>query len=181
LSVARIVNAPPVLLELSANMKVDIREYCGSDRASLVRLLEELQDYLVSIDDLKRMRRLPEYGESYTDRTLQNVARNNGKILMAEADGEVVGAVVGIISEQTKEDLLELIPYKRGLVLELVVKHGYRRRGIGTLLMEEMEAYFRQKGCRVSNLEVFSPNKNAYRLYSKIGYGERSTWMTKSL
>ena len=33
----------------------------------LVQLMEELQDYLVQIDPLKRLRRLPEYGEIYTE------------------------------------------------------------------------------------------------------------------
>jgi ribosomal protein S18 acetylase RimI-like enzyme len=162
-------------------MEVAIREYFGSDRASFVRLMEELQDYLVSIDDLKRMRRMPEYGESYTERTLQNVAKNNGIIYVAETKGRIVGLVVGTIPEQTKEELLELIPYKRGVVLELIVENGYRKKGIGTLLMEKMEGYFKQNGCSASGVDVFPPNKNAYHLYRKLGYLERNIWMTKKL
>jgi ribosomal protein S18 acetylase RimI-like enzyme len=162
-------------------MEVEIREYCGSDRTSFVRLMEELQDYLVSIDDLKRMRRMPEYGENYTERTLQNVAENNGITYVAETKGRIVGLIVGITHEQTKEELLELVPYKRGVVLELIVENGYRKRGIGTLLMEKMEGYFKQKGCSVSGVDVFPPNENAYHLYRKFGYLERNIWMTKKL
>jgi ribosomal protein S18 acetylase RimI-like enzyme len=162
-------------------MEVEVREYDGSDRTSFVRLMEELQDYVVSLDDLKRMRRMPAYGESYTERTLQNVAKNNGIIYVAETKGRIVGVVVGIIPEQTKEELLELVPYKRGVVLELIVENGYREKGIGTLLMEKMEGYFKQKGCSVSGVDVFPPNKNAYQLYCKLGYLERNIWMTKKL
>lgn len=162
-------------------MDVEIREYCGSDRTSFVRLMEELQDYLVSIDNLKRMRRMPEYGESYTERTLQNVAKNNGIIYVAESEGRIVGLVVGVMLEQTKEELLELVPYKRGVVLELIVENGYREKGIGTLLIEKMEGYFRQQGCSVSGVDVFPPNKNAYHLYRRLGYLERNIWMTKKL
>ena len=162
-------------------MEVAIREYFGSDRTSFVRLMEELQDYLVSIDDLKIDRRMPEYGESYTERTLQNVAKNNGIIYVAETKGRIVGLVVGTIPEQTKEELLELIPYKRGVVLELIVENGYRKKGIGTLLMEKMEGYFKQNGCSASGVDVFPPNKNAYHLYRKLGYLERNIWMTKKL
>ena len=143
--------------------------------------MEELLDYMVSIDDLKRMRRMPEYGESYTERTLQNVAKNNGMIYVAETKGRTIGLVVGIINEQTKEELLEMVPLKRGVVLELIVENGYREKGVGTLLMEKMESYFRQKGCNVSAVEVFPLNKNAYRLYSRFGYRERNIWMTKNL
>jgi GNAT superfamily N-acetyltransferase len=162
-------------------MEVTIREYCGSDRTALVRLLEELQDYLVSIDDLKRERRMPEYGESYTERTLQNVAKNNGIIYVAENRGRIVGLVVGIMPEQTKEELLEHIPFKRGVVLELIVDERYREKGVGTMLMEKMEDYFKRNGCSVSGIGVFFPNKDAYHLYSKLGYRERDIWMTKKL
>ncbi len=162
-------------------MEAAIREYCDSDKTSFVRLMEELQDYLVSIDDLKRMRRMPEYGESYTERTLQNVAKNNGNIYIAETKERIVGLVVGIIPEQTKEELLELVPFKRGVVLELIVENGYRGKGVGTLLMEKIEDYFKQKGCSVSGVDVFPPNKNAYHLYCKLGYLDRNIWMTKKL
>ncbi len=162
-------------------MQFEIREYCGSDRASFVRLMEELLDYMVSIDDLKRMRRMPEYGENYTERTLQSVAKNNGMIYVAETQGRIVGLVVGIISEQTKEELLETVPLKRGVVLELIVENGYRRKGVGTLLMEKMEDYFRRQGCNVSGLDVFPQNKNACRFYFRFGYRDRNIWMTKNL
>ena len=64
-------------------MKARIREYQGSDRTAFVKLMEQLMDYIVSIDDLKRTRRMPEFGESYTQRTLQKVAENNGIIYVA--------------------------------------------------------------------------------------------------
>jgi ribosomal protein S18 acetylase RimI-like enzyme len=161
--------------------EVAIRKYRGSDRASFVRLMEELQDYLVAIDDLKRMRRMPEFGESYTKRTLEKVAKNNGIIYVAEREGRIIGFVVGIMPEQTKEELLELIPSKRGNVLELVVENRYRRKGVGRILMESIENYSKQNDCSVLGVEVFSPNKNAYLLYSKLGYRERTIWMTKKL
>jgi GNAT superfamily N-acetyltransferase len=162
-------------------MEVAIREYPDSDRKAFVKLMEELQDYLVSLGDLKRMRRMPEYGESYTERTLQNVAKSNGVIYIAETKGRIVGLVVGIIHEQTREDLLEHVPFKRGIVLELIVTHEYREKGIGTILMEKIEGYFKQNGCSVAGVDVFFPNKIAYRLYTKLGYHDRDIWMTKTL
>ncbi len=162
-------------------MQIEVREYCCSDRASFVELMEELQDYLVSVDDLKRLRRLPEYGESYTKRTLENVAKNNGIVYVAEADGQIVGVVVGAINEQTKEELLEVVPCKRGAVLELIVKSGYREKGIGKLLMQKIETYFKNKGCNISGIDVFPPNEKAYRFYSKLGYRDRNIWMAKNL
>lgn len=143
--------------------------------------MEELQDFLVSVDDLKRGRRMPEYGESYTERTLQNVSKSNGVFYVAEAEGRIVGLVVGIMPEQTEEQLLEQVPLKRGVVLELVVEDRFRGKGVGTMLMERMEGYFKQNCCSVSGVDVFFPNKNAYRLYRKLGYRERDIWMTRKL
>jgi ribosomal protein S18 acetylase RimI-like enzyme len=162
-------------------LKARIREYQGSDRTAFVRLMEQLMDYIVSIDDLKRTRRMPEFGESYTQRTLQKVAENNGIIYVAELGAELVGVVVGIIPEQTKEDQLEHVPTKFGEVLELVVKDGYRGRGVGTMLMKKLEEYFRENNCNISGVGVLFPNKNAHRLYSKLGYEDRSIYMTKGL
>ncbi len=162
-------------------MKVTIRKYRRADRTEFVRLMEELQDYLVSIDDLKRERRMPEYAESYTQRTLQNVEKNDGIICVAESEGRIVGLVVGIMPEQTKEELLERVPFKRGVVLELIVENTYRGKGLGTMLMKSIESHFKQNGCSVSGVDVFYPNKNAHRLYNKLGYSERTIWMTKKL
>ena len=162
-------------------MKARIREYQGSDRTAFVKLMEQLMDYIVSIDDLKRTRRMPDFGESYTQRTLQKVAENNGIIYVVELDSELVGVVVGTIPEQTKEDQLEHVPSKFGEVLEIVVKAGYRGRGVGTMLMNKLEEYFKENNCDISGVGVLVPNKNAHRLYSKLGYEDRSFYMTKNL
>jgi ribosomal protein S18 acetylase RimI-like enzyme len=162
-------------------MKVKIREYQESDRTAFVKLMEQLMDYTASIDDLKRIRRMPEFGESYTQRTLQKVAENNGIIYVAELDSELVGVVVGTIPEQSKEDQLEHVPSKFGEVLELVVKAGYRGKGIGTMLMNKLEEYFRENNCNISGVGVLAPNKNAHHLYSKLGYEDRSFYMTKDI
>ena len=162
-------------------MKVQIRKFRDSDRTGFVKLMEQLMDYIVSVDDLKRTRRMPEWGESYTQRTLKKVAENNGIIYVAEVDAELVGAVVGIIPEQTKEDQLEHIPSKFGEALELVVKPEYRDKGIGTMLMNKLEEYFKENNCTISGVGVLVPNKKAHRLYSKLGYEDRSIYMTKDL
>jgi ribosomal protein S18 acetylase RimI-like enzyme len=162
-------------------MNVKIREYQGSDRVAFVELMEQLMDYIVSIDNLKRTRRMPEFGESHTQTTLKKVAQNNGVIYVAELDSELVGTVVGIIPEQSKEEQLEHVPTKCGEVLELVVKAGYRGKGIGTMLMDKLLEYFKKKNCNLSGVVVFVPNKNAHRLYSKLGYEDRSLYMTKNL
>jgi ribosomal protein S18 acetylase RimI-like enzyme len=162
-------------------VKVNIGRYQGSDRTAFVRLMEQLMDYIVSLDDLKRTRRMPEFGESYVQRTLQKVAENNGIIYVAEVNGDLVGVVVGIIPEQSIEDQLEHVPSKCGEVLELIVEARYRDKGVGTMLMNKLEGYFKKNNCNLSGVLVFVHNRNAHRLYSKLGYENRTIYMIKEL
>jgi ribosomal protein S18 acetylase RimI-like enzyme len=162
-------------------MEIRIRRYKESDRAAFIRLMEELQDHLVSIDEMKRIRRMPEYGESYTRRTLRKVAENNGIIYVAEHEGRPIGLAVGIILEPTGEDLLEGVPSKDGIVLELAVEARYRRRGVGTMLMRKLEEYFKENRCDVSRVAVFAPNRSTHELYRELGYHDRDIYLTKKL
>ena len=82
-----------------------IRKYRESERTALVKLLEELMDYIATIDDLKRIRRMPMFGESYTQRILQKIAETSGIIYVAELGSELVGAVIGSIDRQKKTGL----------------------------------------------------------------------------
>ena len=162
-------------------MKVRVRKYRESDRPSLVKLIDQLLDYIASIDDLKRIRRMPGFGESYTRTMLRRVAKNDGMIYVAESGSEVVGIVVGTILNQSKQDRLEHVPAKFGEVMELVVREGYRDKGIGTKLMNKLEEYFKAKSCTIAGVGVLAPNKGAHRLYSKLGYADRSFYMSKEL
>ena len=58
--------------------ELEIRQYVESDRAAVVALTEELQDYLKAIDPLYRLIRTDEYGEWYTTECLNKVDENHG-------------------------------------------------------------------------------------------------------
>lgn len=54
-------------------MKINITKYSPSDKSSIVKCMEKLQDYLVAFDQMKRTRRMPEYGECFTQKLLEEV------------------------------------------------------------------------------------------------------------
>jgi hypothetical protein len=54
--------------------------------------------------------------------------------------------------------------------LGLYVLPSYRRRGLGTLLMDWMLAWARQTGLRKVTLSVLSTNQIAIHLYQKLGF-----------
>jgi hypothetical protein len=57
--------------------------------------MEELQEYLVAIDQVKFTRRMPEYGEVFTRKLLANISENNGLIYVAEHENRVIGIYRG--------------------------------------------------------------------------------------
>ena len=162
-------------------MNFELREYTTNDRKELVRCMEELQDYIVSVDALKRVRRALEFGEVYTKWLLGVIAKENGIIYFAEQDGKVVGCVAGMLPPQSLAEQAGGIPSEYGRVQELYVDEKYRGQGIGQALMKKMEEYFRGKGCDIVYVDVFAPNKNAYEFYRECGYADRDINLMKRL
>ena len=162
-------------------MEMIIQEYQNSNREHLISLIVALQDYLVNIDPLQRLRRLSSFGEVYVDSLLGKINESNGKIILAKQEQEFVGCIAGIIEEQKDEDRVGTITSRAGRILELIVLENYRGHGIGSELMEKMEEYFRANKCDVVRVEVFVPNALAHRFYSRLQYVDRSFDMLKRL
>lgn len=160
-------------------MKKNIRKYQPSDKPSIIKCMERFGDYLVTVDQMKRTRRMPGLGEWFTSKMLEEVDKNNGVIYVVENEGRIAGFIAGITLRQSKEELLESIPSKAGRIIELFLDERFRGQGIGTRLIEKMEEYFRQNGCDVSRVEVFEPNIKAHNFYRKLGYQDRNIDMIK--
>lgn len=79
--------------------------------------------------------------------------------LLAESGSHIVGTVIGGYDG------------RRGLVYHLAVNADFRGQGIGTLLMDEIEARLKEKGCRKAYLLVKQGN-SAAEMYKKRGWSE---------
>jgi len=80
-------------------------------------------------------------------------------MLVAEADGEIVGFLVGIKSSRDK-----------ARILLLGVKDGFRRRGIGSLLLKRFLIEMTFEGVKQVRLEVRISNREAISFYRKHGF-----------
>ena len=83
-------------------------------------------------------------------------------MLVAELDGEVAGTVSSTHHHLQLPDSLRM--------LALDVGRAFRRRGVGTALIEAVEGKARLEGLRSANLEVALDNSAALRLYEGLGY-----------
>ena len=87
------------------------------------------------------------------------------ELLVAEEDGVVVGTMVLLIVPNFSHGAL---PW--AIVENLVVDVGYRRRGIGRLLMEYALARAREAGCYKLQLLSSTKRWEAHRFYKKLGF-----------
>lgn len=88
----------------------------------------------------------------------KKLQRDPDLFLVAEMDGELVGTVIGGFDG------------RRGLVYHLAVAADYRRKGISTRLMQELESRLLNKGCIRCYLVVRSGNEGAMRHYDRLGW-----------
>lgn len=162
-------------------MSITVREYESMDFEAILPLADRFEDYLISIDDMKRLRREEGFAEKYLTYTIQEMQQKNGKFYVA-CDGEkLIGGIVGVHEENSPQLTVEQGERKCGRVSELFVEEEYRGQGIGKMLMEKMENYFRETGCDDIMIESIFPNKNAQGFYKSLGYKERSVELLKEL
>ena len=82
--------------------------------------------------------------------------------LVAKQEGKILGFIFGSIYYERKELV--------GHVLTIDVRQDYRRKGIATTLILELEKLFREQGATASRLEVRKDNTSGILFYQKLEY-----------
>jgi N-acetylglutamate synthase len=127
--------------------EIKIREFCfPSDYDSVYRLWESIEKGV----HVGRSDTLAEIGKKIT--------RDPDLFLIAEADGAIIGSVIGGFDG------------RRGLIYHLAVAASFRGLGIGSRLMDEVEARLRAKGCLKCYLLVTTDNPEAEGYYRQRGW-----------
>jgi ribosomal protein S18 acetylase RimI-like enzyme len=88
----------------------------------------------------------------------KKLARDPDLFLIAEADGRLVGTVLGGFDG------------RRGMVYHLAVAAGQQRRGLGRALMQALEERLRAKGCVRCYLMVASDAGGVRDYYERLGW-----------
>lgn len=89
--------------------------------------------------------------EAFTKQQIAELLRDYNSIsLLVKRDCETVGFIIGRIDIERKA--------MAGHISTIDVSPKYRRRGIGKLLLAEMEKIFKQKGVKTCYLEVREDN-----------------------
>lgn len=88
----------------------------------------------------------------------KKIARDPDLFLLAECENKIIGSVIGGYDG------------RRGLIYHLAVNPAFRGQGIGSRLMDEVEARLRDKGCLKCYLLVASDNYDVETYYQERGW-----------
>jgi len=102
--------------------------------------------------------------EAYVADLLQ---REDSAVFVADA-GQLVGVAVGLL--RAAPELPVFIQQRWGVLDGLVVEAAWRRRGIGRLLVQQVEAWSIASGAPWLEVNVYDVNPEARRFYEKLGY-----------
>ena len=144
-------------------------------------LLVELEEYIVSIDKDNLDIVHPDYREKMAIKDLKEVKENNGKCYLALEENKVVGLIMGCIFPYDEYDYLDYKCPSRGEITELIVSKKVRSKGIGQALINSLEEYFKNYGCKYVIVDVFAYNDNGINFYNKSGYHNRMHTMIKEI
>ena len=160
---------------------MEIIEYSEKYLEDVKDLLVELEEYIISIDEDHLDQLHPDYRDKMVELSLEKVNKHHGKCYLAVDNNKAIGVIIGIEREYDEYDYLDYKCPKAGDIIELIVSKNYRGTGVGNLLMEKMEEYFKNIGCEYVKIDVFSYNKNALDFYSKFGYHSRMNIVIREL
>lgn len=146
---------------------LEIIDYSNKYDENIKDLLVELQEYIVDIDKDKYNIITPEYREKYFEKTMSEISKYEGKIFLAKELDSIVRLIIGVINDEDVKTYDFSAP-KRGRVIELVVSNKCRSNGIGKQLLNKMESFFKENGCKGVLIDVFAYNETAKNFIIKM-------------
>ena len=152
---------------------VRVRTALATDREAIVGLIRALNIHEAAITGDRLVTHSA--ADAYYLALLDRIARQEGRLLAAEAEAGVVGMLGLIVQENqvfVRADLR-----RHGYVSDLVVDEAWR----GRLLIGEAERLTREKGLKRLVIGVMAGNAGAERLYGELGFSLYAKAMMKPL
>jgi GNAT superfamily N-acetyltransferase len=152
---------------------VKVRQATPEDVPSLVALFQELDRMQA---DWRVFTPRPGFYDEVGDKYREAMNNPDAVVLVGtDDDGEVVGMAYGEArtpSRFSDERALELSA--------VVVRSGYRGRGVGRVLVQEAAGFAKERGIAWIELKTFSPNRGAMEFWENLGFEPRVVQLTTS-
>lgn len=146
--------------------------------------MDKIRDCVIELQEVERQidPRLPrgiDIVDDYVAEMLERCKTCQGRVLVAEVDGDVVG--YASVMAKVSSDEIEDGDFVYGLVSDLIVLEGFQRKGFGRQLLEAAEMYARSRGVESLRIGVLSGNQAARDLYKSQGYLDLYVELEKNL
>ncbi len=96
---------------------------------------------------------------------------DNSFVLKATVANKPVGYIITHINTYPEQHFKYT---KKGLIGSIGVDENYRGQGIGTALIKAAEEELKKQGITVMEINVYSFNESAEKLYERLGYKDKS-------
>ncbi|CAA9354779.1 MAG: hypothetical protein AVDCRST_MAG90-2601 [uncultured Microvirga sp.] len=158
-------------------VEVRVRTAIPADRDAVVGLIQALNSHEAPIAGDRLTTRIA--ADAYCAALQARIAQQDGRLLVADAQGRVVGAL-GLVVQDDPPFIREDVR-RHAYVTDLVVEDGWRGQGIGRLLLTEAERLSREKGLKRLVIGVLAGNEGAARLYRGFGFDPYAAALVKAL
>lgn len=151
---------------------MQVRQAKPEDVPALVALFQEL-DRMQS--DWRVFTPRPGFYDEVGAKYRESMEKQNAVVLVAEDDGEVVGMAYGEVrlpSRFSDENAFE--------ISGVVVRSGYRGRGVGRALVREAARFAAGVGVEWIELKTFAPNQGAMSFWESLGFTPRVVQLTQA-
>lgn len=135
-----------------------MEEHCSKPPAGLV-ITPMHADHLDDLADLESMT----FSTPWSYDALAEELQNPLAVFYVAEDVEAESAVGYVGMHHILDE---------GYITNVVVHPAYRRKGVASALLQELEAYAQAHGLTRITLEVRASNQKAIALYEKMGYEE---------
>ena len=147
-----------------------VRQATPEDVPALVALFQEL-DRMQS--DWRVFTPRPGFYDEVGSKYREAMNTENAVVLVAEDDQDILGMAYGEVrvpSRFSDERALELSG--------VVVRAGYRGRGVGRALVKEAARFAGEIGVEWIELKTFAPNQGAMEFWEDLGFTPRVVQLT---
>lgn len=159
-------------------LMISVRDFRASDSEQVLTLARDLQSFELDLYD--RMMPVEDIGDWYIAALLDQCANEDGAILVAEEDDELIGFAT-IFTKAVQKDEFDELPFTYAYVSHISVRPSARGSGTGKLLLHECEARARAAGRQWLRIGVLANNPGARNLYRQLGFHDHLVILEKPL
>jgi len=146
--------------------RITVHQARSEDLEPLLDLWQEMMDYHARLD--RRFAPATDGRQVFRPTVTGWMRDNEWRVLVAVANGQVVGYTIGRVAEVNRV----LATPRFGYVTDICVSPQWRRQGVGRRLFSTIGAWFRRRGLAAAQLNVAASNPTSQAFWRSMGFGD---------